>query len=219
MEKVTFLFPRCGAFSSRYHLWSNTFPLCLISFFFTTNVKTAIEFSKVLKISVFIYWNKNKSYIRSAIVQSHFPVYSPIYAFCQQQLHGFSENAMSCSIIARYMYWIVTDTQLLSIVLVFRQFSFTDGFYWRSAVLRPQKPQIWSRLCFDLLNGPLSSICGQMRHHLWLKSPTGGCRMEQTVRFNLNARCCARIGLRKRSERRRNARDQCMLYKLAKLTR
>ena len=41
----------------------------------------------------------------------------------------------------------------------------------------------------------------------------------QTVRFNLNARCCARIGLRKRSERRRNARDQCMLYKLAKLTR
>ena len=33
-------------------------------------------------------------------------------------LHGFS-NAMSCSIIARYIYWIVTGMQLLSIVFGF----------------------------------------------------------------------------------------------------
>ena len=56
---------------------------------------------------------------------------------------------------------------------------------------------IWitSSLCFDLLTDrPSSSICAQMRHHLWFKSQISGRRMRQTVRFNLNARCCARFG-------------------------
>ena len=41
---------------------------------------------------------------------------------------------------------------------------------------------------------PLSSIYRQMPHHLWFKSPISACRMGQTVRFNLNARCCAKFG-------------------------
>ena len=114
----------CGAFSSRCNLKTKTFALCFIPFFyFYHQCKKRHRIIKILKINISYVWDKNKSYIRSAVLPSHFRS----TRFVDVNNNCFS-NAMSCSIIARYIYWMVTGMQLLSIVFVIQQFSFWMDF-------------------------------------------------------------------------------------------